>query len=116
MRPIATVYGDNLAKSTILLVGQQPNSLDRTLSARLACSLYLNTNEQMLHDAVMQNGSGMLPSKQNAFVATKALLATSNYPVASDEYHLTAKQFISYNTYIKNANAYSITQCSGWKR
>ena len=31
----------------------------------------------LLHDFIMQYGSGVLPSKQNAFVATKALLATS---------------------------------------
>ena len=43
-----------IAKSTILLVGQQPNPLDRTQSVRLACSLLSNTNEQMLHDTIMQ--------------------------------------------------------------
>ena len=43
-----------IAKSTILLVGQQSNPLDRTQSVRLACSLFSNMNEQMLHDTIMQ--------------------------------------------------------------
>lgn len=52
-----------IAKSTNLLVGQQPKPIDRTQNVRLFYAVACNCIHHTLHDAIMQKGSGMLTSK-----------------------------------------------------